>query len=90
MTFFNFLLIVTITVYVPSILFAIIEKLEKKKTLLSMYESGAMASSASIPEQVEEMEIEELNEYERVLEWDIVKDGERTSNVFVLDITPNN
>ena len=91
MTFFNFLLIVTITVYVPSILYAIIDKLEKKKTLLSMYESGAMASSASIPKQVgemlEEVEIEEVNEYERPLVWDVRYNESKTLYVCDLDIT---
>ena len=92
MTFFTFLLIVIVTVYGSSLIFAIIDKVEKKNTLLSLYESGAMASDVPVGVQIsdmlEEVELEELNEYESVLEWDMVKNGERQSTEgFVLEIS---
>jgi len=92
MTFFNFSLIVLITIYGTSFIFAIIDKVEKKKTLLSMYESGALASSASIPEQVgemlEEVELEEVSEYEKPLVWDVKYNESKTLYVCNIDITP--
>jgi len=92
MTFFTFTSIVLITVYGTSFIYAIIDKLESKKTLLSMYESGAMTSSASIPEQVgemlEEVDIEEVSEYEKPLVWDVKYNESKTLYVCNIDITP--
>ncbi len=91
MTFFNFSLIVLITIYGTSFIYAIMDKLEKKKTLLSMYESGALASSASIPNQVgellEEVELEEVSEYERPLVWNVKYNESKT--LYICDVIEN-
>ena len=93
MTFFNFLLIVIITIYGTSFLFAIIDKLDKKNSLLSMYESGVLASSVPIKDQVadmlEEVELEEVNEYEKPLVWDVKYNESKTLHVCNIDITPS-
>jgi hypothetical protein len=93
MTFFNFLLIVIITIYGTSFLFAIIEKLDKKNSLLAMYESGVLASSVPIKDQVgqmiEEVETEEVNEYEKPLDWNVKYNESKTLHVCNIDITPS-